>query len=140
MISRRLQSDQITAIAGNKELRIEDFPGSDTWYVGLSQLDDRLKNPKVQQALRYLIDYQGMVNSFLKGRFIVQQTFLPKGFPGSIDYNPFRLDVAKAKQLLAEVGYPNGFDVTLEAQNIPPMSDIAQSIQQTMGQAGVKVD
>jgi peptide/nickel transport system substrate-binding protein len=139
-VARDLQSDQIAAIAGNKELKVADFPGSDTWYIGLSQFDERLKNPKVQEALRYLVDYQGMVNSFLKGRFIVQQTFLPKGFPASIDYNPFKLDVAKAKQLLAEAGYPDGFNVTLEAQNISPMSDIAQSIQQTMGQAGVKVE
>ena len=56
--------------------------------------------------MKYLVDYEGMVNTFLKGRFIVQQTFLPIGFFGAIAYNPYKLDVAKAKALLAEAGYP----------------------------------
>ncbi len=138
-IARDLTPDQLVSVAANKSERIEGFPGSDTWYVGLNQSDDRLKNPKVRQALRYLVDYDGMVKTFLKGNFIVQETFLPKGFPGSIDYKPFKLDVARAKALLAEAGYPDGFEVRLDTSNTSPASEIAQSIQQTMGEAGVKV-
>jgi len=138
-IARDLTSDQLAAIAGNKALKTEEFAGSDTWYLALNQADERLKNPKVREAMRYLVDYQGMTASFLKGTFIVRQTFLPKGFPGALDYEPFKLDVAKAKSLLAEAGYPDGFEVRMDAQNTSPMTEISQSIQQTMGQAGVKV-
>ena len=56
------------------------------------------------------------------------------------DYNPFKLDVAKAKALLAEAGYPNGFEIKLDAPNISPFTEIAQSMQQTMGAGGVKVN
>ncbi len=55
-------------------------------------------------------------------------------------YNPYKLDVAKAKALLAEAGYPNGFELRLDAPNISPWIDIAQSVQQTMGQAGIKLN
>ena len=134
-----LQPDQLKALATNKDVKVETFPYSGTWYMNLNLADERLKNPKVRTALRYLVDYQGMVNTFLKGAFIVNQTFLPKGFPSWIDYNPYKLDVAKAKALLAEAGYPNGFEIKLECRNTSPLPEIAQSVQQTMGLAGVKV-
>jgi peptide/nickel transport system substrate-binding protein len=135
-----LQADQLKSLVGNKDVNVETFPYSGTWYTNLNLAEPHLKNPKVRTALRYLVDYQGMVNTFLKGAFIVNQTFLPEGFPDAFKYNPYKLDVAKAKALLAEAGYPNGFEIKLEARNNDPYPAIAQSMQQTMGQAGVKVN
>jgi peptide/nickel transport system substrate-binding protein len=85
------------------------------------------------------IDYKGMVDTFLNGHFSIHQTFLPIGFLGAIPYNPWKVDVGKAKALLAEAGYANGFELELTTPNVPPWPDIAQSFQQTMGQAGIKV-
>jgi peptide/nickel transport system substrate-binding protein len=138
-IARDLSTDQLATLPGNKDIKVESFPASDSWYMSMNVADERLKNPKVRQALKFLVDYQGMVDSFLKGKFLVHETFLPQGFLGAIDYSPFKLDVAKAKALLAEAGYPNGFDLKLDAPNISPFTEIAQSVQQTFGEAGVKV-
>src|SRR3984893_12404191 len=80
-----------------------------------------------------------MLTRALKARFIQQQAFLPLGFLGAIAYAPYKLDVAKAKALLAEAGYPNGFELEFTAPNLPPWTGIAQSVQQTMGQAGIKL-
>ncbi|MBX6320852.1 MAG: ABC transporter substrate-binding protein [Rhodospirillaceae bacterium] len=137
-LARDLTTDQIQGIAGNKDIVIETHPKADLYYLALNQKDERLSNPKVRQAIRWLIDYQGMADTFLKGRFKVHQSFWPSGFEGSLTDTPFHLDVAKGKQLLAEAGYPDGFEVELDAANSSPQSDIAQSIQQTLGQAGIK--
>jgi peptide/nickel transport system substrate-binding protein len=134
-----LQPDQLKALATEKEVKVESFPYSGTWYIGLNLGDERLKNPKVRQALKYLVDYKGMTDTFLKGAFNVQQTFLPIGLPGAIAYNPYKLDPAKAKALLTEAGYPNGFELELQAANRSPITEIAQAVQQTMGQGGIKV-
>src|SRR5580692_8045800 len=139
-IALSLQPDQLKPLAGNKDIKIESFPYSGTWYIGLNMGDPRLKNPKVRQALKYLVDYNGMANSFLKGRFGVHQTFLPIGLFSAIEYDPYKFDPAKAKALLAEAGYPNGFELRLSTSNISPQIDMAQSVQQTMGQGGVKVN
>jgi peptide/nickel transport system substrate-binding protein len=139
-IALSLQPDQFKALAVNKNIKIESFPYSGTWYIGLNLSDPHLKNPKVRLALKYLVDYQGMADTFLKDRFVVHQTFLPIGLFSAIPYDPYKLDVAKAKALLAEAGYPNGFDLRLSTSNISPQVDMAQSVQQTMGQAGVKVN
>ena len=139
-VARDLSADQIKAVRGNKDLRIEDFAGANTWYLGLNMSEEHLKNEKVRTAIKMLVDYDGMVNSFLKGQFFVQQSFLPVGFFSALKYAPFKLDVAKAKALLAEAGYPNGFSIKLASNNSSPGPEIAQSIQQTMGLAGIKVE
>src|SRR5216683_4839959 len=138
-IARDLTPDQLAPIAGNKDIRIESFPAANTYYLGMNLSEEHLKNPKVRQAMKLLVDYKGMVDTLLKGRVIEQQAFLPIGVLGSIAYNPNTFDVPKAKALLAEAGYPNGFELELTAPNLPPWTDIAQSVQQTMGQGGIKL-
>src|SRR5262249_50297140 len=139
-IARNLSADQIKGLAGNPDIVVSDHPSADTWYMALNQKDERLAKPQVREALRYLIDYQGMVDTFLKGQFIVHQSFWPQGFFASLDDNPFHLDVAKAKQLLADAGYPNGFEVTMNTGNSSPLIDIAQSVQRTFAEGGVKLN
>jgi peptide/nickel transport system substrate-binding protein len=138
-IARNLSPDQIKGIEGNADLVVEQFPKATVYYLGLSQKVEPLKNPKVQEALRWLIDYQGMADSFLKGQFIVHQAFWPAGFYASLEDNPYKFDPAKAKALLAEAGYPNGFDISLDTGNTQPFTGIAQSIQSTFAEGGVKV-
>ena len=99
-----------------------------------------LSDPKVREALRYLVDYDGMANSFLKGAEQVHQTFWASGFWAADDENPFKFDPAKAKALLAEAGYPNGISLDLDAPNFAPFTNMAQSVQSTMAQGGVKVN
>jgi peptide/nickel transport system substrate-binding protein len=139
-MARNLTADQIQGIAGNTDLVVEAYPKADIFYLGLNQKDEHLKNPKVRQALRWLVDYQGMADTFLKGKFKVHQSFWPSGFYASLLDTPFKLDVAKAKALLAEAGYPDGFEINLDASNSSPSSDMAQSIQATMAEAGVKLN
>jgi peptide/nickel transport system substrate-binding protein len=138
-IARNLTPDQIKGIEGNADLVVETFPKATVYYVGLNQKHDKLKNPKVQEALRWLIDYQGMSDSFLKGQMIVHQSFWPAGFYASLEDNPYKFDPAKAKALLAEAGYPDGFEIQLDTGNTQPFTGIAQSIQSTFAEGGVKV-
>src|SRR5215471_8907607 len=137
--ARDLTPDQIKPLASNADIKVESFKAANTFYMGLNLGYEPLANPKVRQAMKMLVDYDGMVKSFLAGRFFVQQSFLPLGFFGAIAYAPFKLDVEKAKALLAEAGYKDGFTVKMAAPNVPPWTEISQSVQQTMGQAGIKV-
>jgi peptide/nickel transport system substrate-binding protein len=138
-IARNLTPDQIKGIEGNADLTIETFPKATVYYLGLNQKNEKLRNPKVQEALRWLIDYQGMSDSFLKGQMIVHQSFWPAGFFASLEDKPYKFDVTKAKALLAEAGYPDGFEIQLDTGNTQPWTGIAQSIQSTFAEGGVKV-
>ena len=138
-IARDLTPDQVAGLAGDKDVTITTIPQATLDYVGLNLKDPPLQNVKVRQALHYLVDYDGMVNSFLKGQFVVHQTFWPSGFWASLDKNEYNFDPAKAKALLAEAGFPNGLELTLDAPNSAPYINMAQSIQASMAQGGVKV-
>ena len=105
-IARNLTADQVAGLEGNQDIVIQTDPKALSIYLQVNMRDPVLSKPEVREALRYLVDYQGMADSFLRGQFIVHQSFWPSGFFASLTENPFALDVAKAKALLAEAGHP----------------------------------
>jgi peptide/nickel transport system substrate-binding protein len=139
-IARNLTPDQITALEGNADIKVTSIPESLLYYIGLNQTKTELQDPKVRQALRYLVDYDGMANSFLKGSAQVHQSFWSSGFWAAYDENPYTFDPAKAKELLTEAGYPNGFTLDLDAPNFAPFTNMAQSVQATFAEAGITVN
>jgi peptide/nickel transport system substrate-binding protein len=136
-IARNLTSDQVAGLEGNPDLVIQTDPKALLVYLQVNMRDPILSQPKVREALRYLVDYQGMADTIYRGQFQVHQSFWPSGFFAALDDTPFALDVAKAKALLAEAGHPDGFAVELDA--FDPYLDAAQSIQATMAEAGIDV-
>jgi peptide/nickel transport system substrate-binding protein len=137
-MARRLPPNDAQAIAANADLKIFEEQRGRIYYLGANQKHEALGKPEVVQALKHLIDYEGMMNSILKGQYVVHQAFLPLGFLGALEDKPFKLDVAKAKELLTQAGYPDGFDVEISVRNEQPALDIAQAIQNTLGQAGIR--
>jgi peptide/nickel transport system substrate-binding protein len=138
-IARNLGTDQIAGLEGNPDIVIQTDPKALSIYLQVNMRDPILSEPKVREALRYLVDYEGMVDTFLRGQFKVHQSFWPSGFYASLTDTPFSLDVARAKSLLAEAGHPDGFAVELDAFNSSPYADMAQAIQATMADAGIDV-
>ena len=138
-IARDIASNQIKGVGDNTDVAASTVPQESLYYVGLNLKTEAFKNVKVRQAMHYLVDYDGMLNTFLEGNKKVHQTFWPSGLWASLNENHYSFDPAKAKALLAEAGYPDGFSVTLDSPNSPPFSNMAKSIQSSMAQGGVKV-
>ena len=63
----------------------------------------------MREAFKYLVDYDAIGETLIKGIGEIHQNFLPKGVLGALDDKPYKLDVAKAKELLAKAGLPDGF-------------------------------
>ena len=139
-IARDLTADQLAGLDAVEGLTIKPYPKAQVHYVATNDRHPILGKPQVRQALRWLIDYQGMTDTFLKGNFQVHQAFWPAGFFAALTDTPFKLDVAKAKQLLADAGHADGFEVTLDAFNVSPQKEMAESIQATMAEAGITVN
>jgi peptide/nickel transport system substrate-binding protein len=139
-IARNLEADQIEAMRGNPEVVIKEVPKGAIYYLGLNQKNEYLAKPEVREALKYLIDYDGIANTIVKGSATVHQSFLPEGFLGAIDDQPYKLDVEKAKELLKQAGLENGFKVTMDTRNSSPIIDMAQVIQATWAQAGIELE
>ncbi len=138
-IARDLQPDQIAGVAGNKDIAITTIPQAALYYVAMNMKTAEFQNPKVRKAMHHLIDYEGMANSFLKGKVKIHQSFWPSGFWASLDDNEYNYDPVKAKAMLAEAGVKDGIEFTLDTPNKAPFNTIAQAVQDSMAKGGVKV-
>ncbi len=138
-IARHLSPEDVASISTNEDLKVEDTLRGRLMYVSFNQKDKALSHPKVTEALKYLVDYKGMTGSFLQGQWTIQQAFLPQTFMGELKDTPYALNIEKAKALLDEAGYSDGFDVEFIVRNSTERVEIAQSLQNTFGQAGVRV-
>jgi peptide/nickel transport system substrate-binding protein len=101
-----------------------------------------LKDPRVREALSLSINRQALVERVLNGAAEPAGQFVPEGMVGyAPNLQPDPYDVEKAKKLLSEAGYPNGFSLTLHAPNDRYLNDeqVAQTIGQFFARIGLDV-
>ncbi len=138
-MARNLTPDQIASIEGG-DIKVETFPQAAVHFLSFNQKTEALQPEAVWEAARYLVDYSGMTESFLKGQMDIHQAFWPTGFPGSLDETPYSYDPEKAKQILADAGVETPINVTLDVINSAPFTDMAQSLQASFADAGISFD
>ncbi len=98
-------------------------------------------NKLVRQAVAYAIDRQGIVNKLYNGIPGLDAWLAPGELGYDPNIKPYPFDPAKAKALLAEAGYPNGFDMPIYYQiggNIPGVKDTAEAVASYLQAVGIK--
>ncbi len=139
-VARNLNPEEIAAVAKNPDIKIQSGPKGTVYYLGLNQKNPNLAKPEVRLAMKYLVDYGAIADTIMKSKGDVHQNFLPKGFLGAETSNPYKLDVAKAKELLAKAGLKDGFSVTMDTRSTADVTGMAQAMQATFAQAGIKLE
>ena len=138
-VARELTPTDIEGLTGNADIRIQADVGGQIFYLSFNQKDERFKNLKFLEAMRWAVDYKGMTDTFLKGSMVVHQAFLPNGYLGALEDTPYSLDIEKAKALVVESGVTDT-KIVLSVRNAADRMDMAQSIQNTFGQIGITVE
>lgn len=144
-IARNLSPEQIAALQGVDGVTTAKGNSQLLVYIGLNQTVPELADPKVREALRWAVDYDGIIAGLLSGNAIKVQTLIPQGLLGFNEDAPFQQDVEKAKALLAEAGYADGFTLELlaptgSAPGGAAWADIAAKLQSDFAQVGVTVN
>jgi len=110
------------------------------YYVFMNVQVKPFDNKTVRQALNYAVN-TAKIQKLLYGQAKALNQVFPAGMPGHVDDATFyTYDPQKAKELLAQAGYPNGFKVTFYTHNVDPMPKLAASIQNDLEAVGVKAD
>jgi peptide/nickel transport system substrate-binding protein/oligopeptide transport system substrate-binding protein len=108
-----------------------------TYYVFMNVNEKPFTDVKVRQAVNYAIDTQ-RIQKLLAGQAEALNQIYPNGMPG---YQPdaqfYSYDLEKAKQLLSEAGFPDGFKVTFVAHNVEPFPKLAQAVQNDLRAIGI---
>jgi peptide/nickel transport system substrate-binding protein len=139
-IARNLSPQDLQALAGNKDVKTTATPKGTVYYISLNQKHPILAKPEVREAFKWLVDYGAIGATLIKNIGVAHQNFLPIGLLGASQDTPYKLDVAKAKALLAKAGHPNGFKVTIDMRTIQPVQGITEAVQQTLKQAGIELE
>jgi peptide/nickel transport system substrate-binding protein len=138
-IARNLNPEQLRAVKGKPEFKLLSKSLGVVNYIAMNQGMPELAHPDVAQAVKWAIDYNAIATNITPDIFKTHQAFLPEGFPGAVNDNPFHKDVDKAKALMKQAGLEAGFTVTLDHQAAAPFNDLAQAIQADLGAIGIKV-
>jgi peptide/nickel transport system substrate-binding protein len=117
---------------------------SHIWPWVLDMTKKPWDNVLVRQAANYAINRQSMVSNLLKGTGAPAYQYAPRDDHGyDPGLNVYRYDPARARQLLAQAGYPNGFDTTLSfptsgSGNMIPIP-MNEALQQDLAKVGIRV-
>ena len=138
----RVNPEHVERIQKNPKLALSIKPTTRHLFMGMAALKKPFSDVRVRQALNYAIDKETITKTLYLGTADVMNGAAP---PGSIGYtNPpgFKYDPAKAKQLLADAGYPNGFTTTLVGPKGSYLKDfeLQQAVQQYLKAVGVTVN
>ncbi len=103
---------------------------------------EALKDPRVRLAINYAINQEGIAKKIMKGFATPGAQLSPKGYLGHNEALTPRFDVEKAKALMKEAGYEEGFAVTMMAPNNRYVNDdkIAQAAASMLAKINIKVD
>ncbi|MGC1818920.1 MAG: glutathione ABC transporter substrate-binding protein GsiB [Casimicrobiaceae bacterium] len=108
-------------------------------YLSMNTLQKPFDNPKVREAIAYAINKQALAKVAFSGYAAPADGVVPDAVEYSAKLGPWPYDVAKAKKLLAEAGYPNGFATELwSAYNYSTPQKVCEFLQQQLAQVGIR--
>jgi peptide/nickel transport system substrate-binding protein len=98
-----------------------------------------LSNPLVREAIAYGIDYAGIADTILGPYGRARNVPVPEDVEGAIANPDWSLQPEKAKALLAEAGYPDGFSLVLKTISQTPRVDMATALQASLAEIGIQI-
>ncbi|MCS7257234.1 MAG: ABC transporter substrate-binding protein [Thermomicrobium sp.] len=105
--------DDLARLKQAPDVTVLEQPGMHVWYLVFNCRKEPFDKKEVRQAVNYAINKEAIVNELLKGTGVLATGPLPPVVWGyTEDVVQYTYDPQKAKELLAQAGYPNGFKIT----------------------------
>ena len=140
----RLKGAPDVKVQSGGEARVTYF-GFDVFRDELQYSNIKGKNPfkdvRVRQAIAHAIDVDLLRTKIYRGYANPIATIIApqvQGYAKDVDQR-YKFDIPRARKLLADAGYANGFEVTLDCANVPPLSDVCQAMAPMLAQISIKV-
>ncbi|HEY0381928.1 MAG TPA: ABC transporter substrate-binding protein [Candidatus Elarobacter sp.] len=137
--------DDAKALAKQTGITVVEQPSNNVSYVAMHVEKKPFGDVRVRRAVAYALDAATMAKSLYSSGAVVAGNWTP---PGMLGENPavkaYAHDVAKARALLAQAGFPHGFATTLSYSTaprpyLPEPQRVAETIQADLAQAGIQI-
>lgn len=140
-IAANIPTSEASRLKDNKDIKVTGNATTRVVYIGINAKDSTpLQDPRVRQALNYAIDKNKIVDGVLDGYATPIATISTpeyEGYDASISAYPY--DPAKAKKLLEDAGYGNGFSIDFSATNATLNGvDVVQAIADQLSKVNIK--
>jgi ABC-type transport system substrate-binding protein len=123
----------------SKRGMLMSVPALQLVYIGINTTRGPLKDARVRQAINLALDRALILKRLMSGRGRLAAGVIPPSLGGAdTTRSPYPFDVARAKKLLAEAGFPSGIDVELWVGSNPVYGRIAETAQAYLNQAGIR--
>jgi ABC-type transport system substrate-binding protein len=110
------------------------------YYIFMNVQEEPFDDARVRRAVNHAVD-TARIQALLAGQGETLGQLYPKGMPGhQADKTFYEYEPERARRLLAEAGYPDGFTVTFFTHNIDPFPKLAESIRADLEAVGIRVD
>ena len=138
----RLPPDQAKTLQENDSIEIVTSPSYRYYFIWMNASREPYTDKRVRQAMIYALDIDTMVETLLSGVAERMDAPIPSTVFGYAPQTPYAYDPEKAKSLLAEAGYPNGFETNMiwNPGSDPQDREIAQALFSYWNAIGVKVE
>lgn len=137
-----LPPQEFKRLSNNNNIKIVEVVGQSTLYMGFNAQVKPFDNKKIRQALNYAVNKEAIVEAVFFG--MAEPSYGPispsiwgfdKSLPHAYPYNP-----EKAKKLLAEAGYPDGFECIIWTDPRTERKSVSEIVQAFLAEVGVKAN
>ena len=140
-VALQVVASDIELLEENEEVKLVRSPGFGNNFVGFNCTTEPFDNPVLRQAISYAVDKEAIVKAVFGEMGAVADGPISPSIWG---YNPeldsYSQDLEKAKELLAEAGYEDGLKIKLTTSDSQIRVDIAEILQNQLGQIGIEVE
>jgi len=133
-------AEQYRRLKNDSRFVVKETASTTQWNLAFNTTRKPFTDKRVRQALQYAVDKETWATKLLGGTHLPATSYLPPvtwGYAHDVKQYPY--DPNKAKQLLAEAGYRDGFTVELLYSSLKPQPALAEAIQASFREAGVTV-
>ncbi|HLQ35785.1 MAG TPA: ABC transporter substrate-binding protein [Chloroflexota bacterium] len=134
-----IEGPLIETVKRDSKLRMVAIKSGPIWLepMAFDKPDSPLKDVRVRQAISLAIDRKAINDAEMGGLAPAEGNWIPEDYPGAISRPTPAHDPTKAKQLLAEAGVPNGFEIS-QITPLPPYFSMAERIASQLATIGIR--
>ena len=136
-----LPYNDISKVVEDEKLQIFECPSMKIFQYWVNCASSGpVGNNLVRQAIEYAIDKEAIVDAICYGYGDAAYNLIPPAAEGYIETEEHRYDPEKAKELLAQAGYPDGFSCTMYVNTNQSYNEICQVVQSMLQDVGISVE
>lgn len=146
-IINRLSADEAASLTGVADVEQITYPADRVYYITFNNLTTGVGQPtedvRVRQAMNYAVDRQAIVDGIFGGNARLSAGFVtPWNLGFDEELQPYPFDQEKARALLAEAGYPDGFTIGMSCPvgAYTSFEDVCQAVANYLAEVGINVE